>query len=59
MPVNVLLVGMQCLYTMCLQFLERPEEGAEPQELELERLVSCSVGAESSTWVFCKSSQCF
>jgi len=59
MHVVVLFVGMRCLYAMGMQCLQRPEEGAESQELELQRLESCSVGALSSTSVLCKSSQHF
>lgn len=34
---------------MCVQCLWRAEEGADPQELELQKTVSCHVGAGYQT----------
>lgn len=45
------------LCTMCMQCLQRPEEGIDPLELELQA-VRDHVGAVNRTRVLCKSTKC-
>lgn len=41
-----------CLFTPCKQCPQSPEVGDGLLELELHKVVSCSVGSGDWTWVF-------
>jgi hypothetical protein len=43
---------------MCIICIQGSEEVLDPQELELQMVVSCHVGAGNKIWVLCKSSKC-
>ena len=47
-----------CFCTTSMQCLQRPEEGLDPTELDLERVISHHVGAEDQTQVLCRNSSC-
>jgi hypothetical protein len=40
-----------------MQHLKRPERALDPPRLELQTVVSCHVGSEKQTKLFCKSSK--
>lgn len=42
---------------VCLQFLQRADEGIGPLELESKMIVSIYVDTGNSTWVVCKNSK--
>lgn len=52
-----------CLLCLCAAYMPGPVESSSrrqiPQELELQMVVSCHVGAEPQIWILWKSNQCF
>lgn len=47
-----------CVYHMCTQYLQRPEEDIELTGTALIGIGSCCVGVGNQTWVLWKRSQC-